>query len=205
MIGSLEICVLAGDFIGSQQWSRDEVSRAHDLLGAETDRIGVWSCGHCCYTRNRGNGWQMVIHRPALDLRAVLTLRAALRAEGKTFDTRIAMARGNGAVPGPDLNAAHGPAFFDAGLALDNMVSSRTLIHTEGGALGAATMLGDALSRDWTPAQARVLRPMLAPVPPTHAEVAKALGISRSAVSQALAAARFDHFSHALDALESGW
>lgn len=199
------LSVLTGDFIDSRRWAPDEITRAHDLLTAEANRIAAWSGGLTAYTRNRGDGWQMVLHRPDLDLRAALALRATLRAEGKTFDTRIAMARGDGVIPDRDLNAAHGPAFSDAGHALDTMDPALTLRHTQGGALGAATTLADALSRDWTPAQARALRPMLAPDPPTHAEVAEAHGISRSAISQALAAARFDHIAHALAALEARW
>lgn len=197
------LAVLSGDFIGSGDWSPGDLDRAHHALAAQADRVADWAGGSTAYTRNRGDGWQIVLHRPEMDLRAALAMRAALRAEGKTFATRIAIARGEGEVPGRDLNRAHGPAFTRAGHALDAMEDEITMVQTSDGAHGAATLFADALSIGWTPAQARALVPMLAPDPPTHAEVAKALGISRSAVSQALAAADYDHVARALDAYEA--
>lgn len=197
------LAVLAGDFIGSADWPEGAVARAHALLAAEAARIATWAGGPTRYTRNRGDGWQIVIARPAFDLRAALVLRAVLRAEGKAFSTRIALARGVGEVAGDDLNRARGPVFIAAGRGLDTMHGEITLDHMSAGALGAAALLADRISAGWTPAQARAIAPMLAPDPPTHAEVAASIGISRSAVSQALAAAHHDAFARALARIEA--
>ncbi|MBF9036237.1 hypothetical protein HKCCE2091_18495, partial [Rhodobacterales bacterium HKCCE2091] len=56
----------------------------------------------------------------------------------------------------------------------------------------------------WTRAQARAVAEMLPPGPGTQADAAERLGVTRTAVTQALAAAGFRALSDAIAFLEAG-
>lgn len=199
------IAVLTGDLIASTDLAPARLDLAFDRLDDAAGGIAAWQSPPCPgrLTRNRGDGWQMVVGQPALALRAALCLRAALRAEGDDLATRIAIAVGPGILPqGGDLNQASGIAFTESGRALDALKAPATLTHAAGGALGAATRLADHISARWTPAQARAMRFLLWPGARTRSMAATDIGITRQAVDQALAAAGFAAIRDALALIE---
>ena len=197
------LTVLSGDVVGSTQLSGTDQRRVFEALRDGAGRIADWLGNPVQFTRNRGDGWQICLPGARPGLRAALGMRAALRAEGKTFETRIAIASGPGEIPpNGDLNIATGPVFVAAGRALDAL-DGPYMVHAGGGALGATVRLADHISAGWTPAQARAVLPMLAPAPPTHAAAARDLGISRQAVDQALNAAGFAALLDALALLDA--
>ncbi len=205
-----DIAVLTGDLVASADLSDRDLDLAFTSLQEATKRIEGWLQSDLLFTRHRGDGWQVVVQPARYDLRVALNLIASLKALGPGFDTRVALARGSGTIPNQDLNHAHGPAFNNSGTTLDTLsgfVMPLHILHASTGSLRAVGLLLDAISQGWTAAQARAVAPMLVPEtgaiePPTHAEVAKRLGISRQAVSKALAAAKFDAVSGALFEIE---
>lgn len=194
--------VLTGDFVASANMGTTALERAMVLLADTAEAIEGWVGAPLHFTRNRGDGWQVCLAQPACDLRAALLFRAALRRENTGWDSRIALARGQVTLGPGDLNSASGPAFTEAGRALDGIARPALWVHANGGALAANTRLADHISQQWTVAQARAIAPMLHPDPPTHAEVAAKLGITRQAVTQALASAGYDALATALDLIE---
>ncbi len=200
----MRIAVLTGDLIRSTDLPVAAQTRAFDALEHAARDVAAWQDTPTRFSRSRGDGWQVYLATPHRALRAALYFRAALTATEKGIETRIAIADGEGSAhPPEDLNTATGPAYTASGRALDALGGQATLIHTRGGALGAAVRLADHISRDWTQAQARAMRPMLAPDPPTRAEVGKRLNITRQAVDQALAAAGFAALNDALTLIEA--
>lgn len=197
------IAVLTGDIVRSTELSSGRLDRAVAVLRDASATAGAWHGSSLRFSRNRGDGWQVCLARPALALRTALYLRCALRAEGKDLSTRISAATGSGD-PGDtdDLNAASGPVFVASGRGLDDIVPPATMTFVGGGATGAAFRLSDHVSNGWTEAQARALAPFLAPRPPTQSEVADRLGITRQAVAQALDAAGYPALSDALALIE---
>jgi hypothetical protein len=69
--------------------------------------------------------------------------------------------------------------------------------------MGALYQLADHIAQGWTPAQSRAVDPLLAPDKPTHAEVARQLGISRQAVEKALNGAGFGAIEASLNLVEA--
>lgn len=204
MMKPIPLAVITGDLIGSTRIAPERVEEAFEILATAAARIDTWQKFPASLSRYRGDGWQIVLARPRLALRAALYLRAALRAAGRDLSTRMAIATGEDQPPrSPDLNLATGPVFVTSGRALDAMMLPAQMTLAEGGALGAAVRLADALSQGWTVAQARAITPMLAPHPPTHALVAETLRISRQAVEQALVAAGYPALSQALTLIEA--
>lgn len=204
MTDLVPLAVLTGDLIGSSGLAPERIEEAFAVLGSAAERIAAWQGHPTSLSRYRGDGWQIVVMRPRLALRAALVLRAALRAGGRDLSTRIALASGQDRPPHlPDLNLATGPVFVASGRALDTIEAPAQMVLAGGGALGAAVRLADALSQGWTQAQARAILPMLAPVPPTRILVAESLGIRRQAVEQALIAADYPALSQALEMIEA--
>lgn len=198
--------VLTGDLVRSSGLSASQLDGAMGTLAAAARRVALWGDGMTIgFSRRGGDGWQMALPVPALDLRCALYLQASLRVTGKRAATRIALARGPGTLPDSgDTNAASGPAFLASGRLLDTLTGPHaTMAHAAGGALAAATRLADHICRGWTPAQARALCEMLPPDPPTHAAAAARLGISRQAVDQALTSSGYHALSEALSTLET--
>ncbi|MEM9344537.1 MAG: MarR family transcriptional regulator [Pseudomonadota bacterium] len=186
----MHIAVLTGDLIGSTELSADQISTAFTAIEAAAP-----------ISRNRGDGWQLLLTQPATALRTALRIRAALRRHDLT--TRIAIASGVSTAPIPkDLNEATGPVFVASGRALDAMSKGTTLAHAAGGALAATTRLADHISTGWTQPQAAAMHLALSPDAPTRAEIGAALGKSRQAVDQALAAAGYPALSDALRLIE---
>ena len=197
------IAVLTGDIVRSTDLPKERLDRAVSALQAAAETAADWHGASLLFSRNRGDGWQVFLQRPALALRTALYLRSALRAEGKDMSTRISAATGTGD-PGDtgDLNAASGPVFVASGRGLDKIEPPAMMAFAGGGATGAVFRLSDHVSNSWTEAQARALGPFLAPDPPTQSEVADRLGITRQAVAQALDSAGYHALSDALAMIE---
>jgi len=199
------ICVLSGDLINSSGLPPGALDRAMDALRAGADEIASWAPDLTTgFARSSGDGWKFVISDQRFGLRSSLFFRAVLRREGKALATRIALASGGGTLPADgNPNAASGPAFTASGRLLDTLTGPHiTMADAAGGTGNALILLADHISQDWTPAQARALCQMLPPGPPTHAETAARLGVSRQAVDQALSAAGYHAISAALQSLE---
>jgi hypothetical protein len=198
-----DFAVLTGDLVASRDLDPRQLDLAFEVLTKAASAASDWAGGKLRLSRSRGDGWQVAVPEQRADLRIALTFRANLTATGTGLETRIGLARGQiSPIRNNDLNAASGPAFVAAGEALDGLAPPALFAHANGGALAASTRLADHISQQWTAAQARAIAPMLCPGPPTHAEVAARLGITRQAVTQALAAAGYDTLSSALDLIE---
>ncbi|MDF1621316.1 MarR family transcriptional regulator [Pseudothioclava nitratireducens] len=196
--------VLTGDLVSSRALSAEALEQAMNALAQTAEGIALWA-GPTRYSRHRGDGWQLAFAGGHFVLRAALVMRAGLRAEGRAFSTRIGMAQGPGTIPADgDLNRADGAAFVAAGDALDALGPGEGgLGHAGGGTLQALARLADQISAGWTPAQAQAAAPLLAPDPPTHAEVASRLGKSRQAVDQAAQGAGLSALRAALSLAEA--
>lgn len=202
------IAVLTGDIIGSTQMAPADLERAFDALAASAEVQAARHGESLHFTRQRGDGWQVRLARPDLALRSALAFRAALRCEGKEFETFIAAAEGPAApMPaGADLNQATDDVFVESGRLLDFLKESHspaqmgTLKSPE---IAATFTLADHISQSWTPAQAAAILPMLsAREAPSYTELALQLGKSRQAVTKALEGAGFSAVFKALYFIE---
>ncbi|WGH78238.1 MarR family transcriptional regulator [Jannaschia ovalis] len=199
--------VLIGDFVRSRGAGADALAAGFDRLGTAAAEIARWQAADPRLTRFRGDGWQMLLIRPALALRAALLVRADLRAADLP-PTRIAIGLGPVAFEGSaDLSDADGPAFHRAGAALDAMPRGRQLALAAEGALPllpAAAILLDALSERWTVAQAEAVALSLPPDAPRQTDLADRLGIRQQSLADRLDAAGFPAIRAALDTIEAG-
>jgi hypothetical protein len=199
----MRIAVLTGDIVGSTRLEAAALDEVIAALSRAADEVGTWQEADARFTRSRGDGWQVRLIRPVLALRSALFLRASLRASATGAETRIAIAEGESREDPPDdLNAATGPVYTASGRALDALAGA-SMVHSAGGAIGAAVRLADEISRRWTASQARSVALALAPEPPTHAAAGAILGITRQAVDQALNAAALPAILSALRLIES--
>jgi len=198
----MAICVLTGDIVGSTKLTPAELFEVRQtMVTINKDLEPVAGPAH--FDSYRGDGWQATFTARRQALRIALIFRAALRAQNEKYDTRIAIAIGSEGLDNIDISKARSPTFVSSGHALDEMPEDQFIAHASGGALGAATVLADHISRSWTQAQARAILPfIMSPIKPTQKDVAHALGISRQAVGQALDAASYTPLSRALRAIE---
>lgn len=203
---SAPFAVLTGDIIKSTSLDNSLLEQGLVALSDGAEQLSEWAQAPCHFSRARGDGWQMVLARPALSLRACLFLRAELRRHGRDLASRISVAVGNGTIPeSGDLNAAGGDAFLRSGRGLEAMKRRQQLAFDSGennGAVRAAFHLADALSRGWTEAQAAAIAGLLHPDAPTQADVARTLQIAKQAVQQVADATEFDAVEAALLAFE---
>ena len=159
----------------------------------------------------RGDGWQCLVPAPAFALRGALILRARLAALGRPFDTRISIGIGAGELPERGLAAATGPAFELSGRGLDDMRHAQRFLiaweapPAEAPLLRAVFALADEISRNWTPAQAKVFARLLAEHPrPSQERLAGALGITQQTVAEHLTGGGDWALKEALSAVEGG-
>lgn len=200
-----QLCVLTGDLVGSTGLTSTALHSALETLGNSAQDIARWqSPPHDTrLTLSRGDGWQIVLHDPAMGLRAALYIQAAFISDHNGLRSKIAIATGAGTLPeNGDLNSASGAAFTASGRALDSLKGA-LMVHAAGGALGAAVRLADHIAQGWTEAQARAVHAMLWPRDRTQAEAAQIIGISRQAVGQALHGAGFAALEQALAMIEA--
>ena len=202
-----KIAVLTGDIVGSTALGAEKLERAMAALAECAEVQADWHGESLRFTRNRGDGWQVVLARPEMALRSALAFRAALRAEGSEFDSYLAIAVADTHIAiADDLNAETGAAFVHSGAHLDWMKTEagtpRIFIYPETSATAAA-ILADHVSQNWTPPQANAMRIMLAPNDQTsYTDVARLLGKSRQAVTKSLEAAGQEPILMALGIIE---
>ena len=126
--------------------------------------------------------------QPELALRACLLMRAFIRQESKSFETRISVGVGVIEPLSPDgLGASDGPAFQASGRGLKALKGNQYFcINTSDLPI---FILADEISKKWTQAQARVLAISLMRPHPTQETVAGRVGISQQSVQNHLVAA----------------
>jgi hypothetical protein len=209
--GSTTIAVFTGDVVRSSRLAPGALDAVMAVLDRAVGEAAGWDGGAARFTRFRGDGWQALAPSPALALRAALYVKARLRAEGRGYETRVAIGIGGGAVPGKDgLAAAGGAAFRIAGHGLDAMARpARLAIGWEelpacAGPVSAIVGLLDAISARWTPSQAAAIAPALSPEGATQAAVAAALGVTQQTVAQHMRAGSEWAVLAALAAVEGG-
>ena len=194
----MAICVLTGDIVGSMRLHRAQFERVQLLLEDSYYDIKEDTSGSL--DQFRGDGWQMAFDNRHESLRFALYIRATLKANDDDFDTRIAISESDAEYL---ISNDYDDVYVASGRALDDMPRDTLMAHANGGALHATTLLVDQISREWTQAQARAIKPfLLRNVRHTQKSVAAALGISRQAVGQALEAACYPVISRALRAIE---
>ncbi len=197
--------VLTGDIVDSSALTGAELDATLDAIRDTLSDMTAWT-GPTGFARRAGDAWQSVLTDPRHSLRAALLIRASLRRLDGDRTTRIAMAKGDGALTESALsnpNEAHGPAFTASGRLLETLSDPVHMAHASGGAHDATWILADRIAAGWTQAQARALCEMLPPDPGPRSAAASRLGISRQAVDQALHAAGFPALEAALTALET--
>ena len=200
------IAVLTGEVQSTFAPDPELLSQALDVLQKKAVSLEAWTDAPLMFTRQRGAGWQVALHRPELALRAALAFRTVLRAADARFDSYIGVASGQIATPlGADLNAETSDAFVGSGAALDYVKGdqARRLACHGDVTLEAITTLADHISARWSQAQAAAALPFLTPGPlPSYTAVAKDLGKSRQAVTKAVDAAHVAPLTYALMCLE---
>lgn len=198
--------ILTGDLIGSTQVAPTLTDEAMILLAKAAQDIGIWLQGDAKFTRFRGDGWQVLISRPELALRAALYLVARLRAGKIPLATRVAIGIGRIDNTGSgDLSDASGPAFVHSGRALDNMPKNKVLdIEGDGITIlhsGFVNLISASIRR-WTPEQAEAISYYLHPDTPTLEDIAARIGISFQAVSYRIRGANGHDLRQALRSWE---
>lgn len=179
-----EWAVLTGDIVKSSDMTSDELTRTFKGLQDSAQVIEAWQDAPAYFTRFRGDGWQMVV-KPALCLRALSALRAAVRRSGKGFETRIGIGLGTAVIHDGDLAGAEGPAFVRSGHALDQMKRGSLLAAPDAPqALRVALPLVDHIIKGWTVRQADIAYLMLTLEGPTQADVADLLKLTQQTVQQ---------------------
>ena len=94
------LAVLTGDIIRSTRRSPEALDAAMATLAAAAAAMSAWDGGRPArFTRFRGDGWQCLAPAAGLALRAVLFLRANLRALDRDADTRVSVGIGPGRWP----------------------------------------------------------------------------------------------------------
>lgn len=205
-----ELVVLTGDLVSSSKLSPEEVAEAIRALEGAAREAAARGTGPARFTRFRGDGWQCLGPSPKFALRTALLLRARLSALGRAYDTRISVGIGAGALDRSDaLDGAAGPALEISGRGLDRLPhGQRFAIAWESpppgaGLIRAIFALADEISRNWTPAQARVFAAALSPLQrPNQEALARDLDIAQQAVAKHLASGGDWALREALDALE---
>lgn len=186
------VAILTGDLIGSTAAPTDRVEATMNRLALCAVAIGP----EACFTRFRGDGWQMRLVEPGYCLRDSLYILACLRAKN-LLSTRIAVGIGvEYPTDAKDLSTAMGPAFTASGRALDMMRPGETLaLAGEGNDIDRYRQLVFAFAADhaarWSTEQAEAMTMALGPDGMTQETIAARLGITRQAVGARLKAAGY--------------
>ena len=83
--------VFTGDLIGSRQTPAGAVNGAIETLKITAQDLGNMYGFDPRFTRNRGDGWQILLPDPRRCLTTYLALNARLKAAEPKLDTRIAI------------------------------------------------------------------------------------------------------------------
>lgn len=196
--------VFTGDIVRSGELSAGELQHVFDALADTAQAVAGWPDSHTIFARFRGDGWQMTL--PArYALRAALAMRAAVRTQGKGFDSRIGIGLGAAQINGNDLASADGPAFIASGRALDGLARGPRMSAPQGPApLRSALPLADVIAQSWTPKQAQVALALVAPSPPTQEALAASLARSRQMIQKQADAAGVSALVQGCDVYEAG-
>lgn len=207
-----EVVVFTGDLVSSSRLSPEEIAEAMRALEtAAREMTAARGAGLPRFTQYRGDGWQCLGPAEPFALRGALMMRARLATLGRSFDTRISIGVGSAVLEAAslDLKAASGPAFELSGRGLDKMGHSRRFAIAWQAGRGDAVLvqailsLCDEISRNWTPAQAKVFAASLGPVQrPNQETLAAALDITQQMVAKHLASGGDWALREALQALE---
>lgn len=177
------VAVLTGDIVKSTKLSLPEREALFGALKAGASLISELQGEDVRFERFSGDSWQMLLVRPALALRACLLLRAYIRRESKSFETRISVGVGSiEPLSAEGLGASDGVAFQASGRELKKMLPKQ--YFTANSPDKAVFILADGISQRWTVAQARVLALSLVFPRPTQETMAEYLGISRQSVGK---------------------
>lgn len=199
--------VLTGDLIKSRQAGTGAVDQTFKTLSDAAAAFGsTWDID-LRFTRNRGDGWQVVLATPGLLLDAALYIVARLKAGKTGIATRISIGVGPVESLGSrDLSDATGPAFFASGDHLGQMARNRMLAlagQGTGAELIAIIDLAEHIATGWTATQAQVVALQLEGRLPRHEDIAAELGVTRQAVQSRLAGAGLSYFDNALYAMRN--
>lgn len=200
--------VITGDLIQSRRHRPEALDAAMSAIAQQADRISHQTGHDTCFTRHRGDGWQIYLDLPGHCLGAALQITTALRATGLGLATRQSIGVGRLTTqPSGSLAAAQGDAFEASGHGLDHMEKSRHMTIGGGSFVTpfheAIIALADWHSARWSPQQAEAVRMMLETDGKTHADLAADLGITRQALQARLSGAGFAAWEPALLAFQS--
>ncbi|MDM8166630.1 hypothetical protein [Roseovarius sp.] len=199
--------VFTGDLIGSRDVPATAVDAAMDSLKNAAQSLETVHGFPARFTRNRGDGWQVLLPDPHLALHAYLALAATLRAADTGLATRIAIGLGPVDSPGTaDLSDASGAAFVTSGDLLETLDTETAAIAGHGVTdwQRGVIALADWIVSGWTAQQAEAVAvTLLDPTHTTNAERARTLGISRQAFESRLKGSGLSAFAHARHAFRS--
>lgn len=147
------------------------------------------------FSRFRGDGWQLYLSEPGRCLHSCLFIMARLAAAPEALGTRISVGIGTVLVLGEtSLETSLGEAFTLSGRGLDDMGKGQRLT-VDGEGVGDFQKLAFAFAEDiaarWTLPQAEAMAHLLSPHMPSRSAIAERLGITRPAVDQRVAGARW--------------
>lgn len=183
--------VLTGDLIASTAAPPARTDATMRLLASCAADID----DNTRFSRFRGDGWQLYLSEPGRCLHACLYIMARLAAAPDVLPTRISVGIGEVLALGDSsLESSLGEAFTLSGRGLDEMRKGQRL-SISGEKVGDFQKLAFAFAEDimtrWTVPQAEAMAHVLSPLMPTHAVIAERLGVTRPAIDQRIAAARW--------------
>jgi hypothetical protein len=205
--------VLMGDIVGSRRLSEEQLDQERTTLLLAANELKHWKRGFLVGTPEffRGDAWQILLAKPEWSLRAAIFLRAWLLSSGLA-DTRVVIGMGTvDRINIDKITLSTGQAFTSSGHMLDDLSQFFRMsiaVPTENIELAnwlpVVGHLCDMIVAQWTKRQAEIVRTILAPDNPTHAEVAKRLKpkITQQAVTKALAGAGWHGLRSALKQFE---
>jgi hypothetical protein len=199
--------ILTGDLIASTKAGAAALDRAMGALQESARDVSRWAGAETCFTRHRGDGWQMYLDFPGLALRACLKIVAELKAANYNSGTRISVGLGEIAHLGTiNLSDAAGDAFNISGQMLDLIPKSKRWVIVGDGATKwqeAIFDLAEWQSSRWSPEQGKAVAMALNPDAGPQAALAAQLGITRQAFQARLNTAGFQALGEAVGAFES--
>lgn len=208
------VAVLTGDLVASQKHDAAEIEAAMGRIAATARNLSDIVDADTRFTRFRGDGWQIVLGRAGLALRAALLIVADLKAGGHLVETRISVGAGPWTSLGTrDLADASGYAFSVSGTRLDQMPRHRRLFINGGrdtALHGVADMewqaaifdMAEWIASRWSRPQAEAMAMALRFDWQTQDELAQRLGITRQAMHARLTGAGFQAMENAIAAIE---
>lgn len=204
------VAVLTGDIVKSSSMAPGALDEVFQVLNDAAETVAGWAGPPRpaeIFARFRGDGWQFLLTRPNLALRAGLYFRARLFAASRSYDSRIACGIGEGQVR-RGLEDADGAAFLTSGRLLDDYARSQRLglasnLAPDLQQLAAAVFaLAEQVSSGWTSRQAMIVAEFLQPQPPVQADIASRLNITQQSVSEHLNAGGHAAIQQAIGAFE---